>query len=217
MWIYQIADSNIVMSTMLFYYFTNSCASVTLNNPSGQSVLPTYYTQNFGNQWIFGAYSISFTSGTTTVTYTTYTTDTTGTTAATATNVLSINGYAFYDAGSPMWIGKNGSYTDIFYGFIYSFTLWQTAITDFTTAYDTCGAGLGNSCVWNCGLDQYYKSYEDTCENCDASCTDGCVTWGTCAYCIYPGCTSCTDFYSTCTSTALTPCVSPYTYTANYV
>ena len=146
------------------FYFIGSCVSVTLNGPSGESVLPTHYTQNFNNQWIFGAQSISFASGTSTVTYTTYTTDTTGTTAATATNVLSFNGHAFYDAGSSMWIGKYGSYTGTYYGFIYSFTRWQTAITDFTTAYDTCGAGLGNSCVWNCGLDQYYTSYEGTCE-----------------------------------------------------
>ena len=204
MWIYP-QNVYMPMCTVAFYYYAIGYGGITLTNPDGAWYQYTYNVEVLYNQWVFGAYTISFASDTTTVTYTT---------ATAVTSVLSVNGYAFHDSGSLMWIGKYATYAYYYQGFIYSFTLWQTAITSFTSAYDTCGTGLGNSCVTNCGLTQYYNPYEGTCASCDSACTSGCATWGTCAKCQYPGCATCTDFNATCSPTVTSPCNPGYTYSS---
>ena len=119
MWIYP-QNSYMAMCTVAFYYFAIGFGGITLTNPDGAWYQYTYNTEVLYNQWVFGAYTISFASDTTTVTYTT---------ATAVTSVLSVNGYAFHDSGSLMWIGKYSTYAYFYEGFIYSFTLWQTAIT----------------------------------------------------------------------------------------
>ena len=158
-----------------------------------------YFTSN---QWIFEAYMINFVSNTVTLTYTD---------GSSVSNVYSIDGYAYYDIGSLMHIGRYG--TVYFYkGFIYSIAIWQTVITDFSTEYDACGIGLGDSCIWSCSFNKYYNSYENACLTCDSSCTAGCSTWGTCALCQESDCGTCSNFNTTCTSTVPDPCIAGYVF-----
>ena len=175
LWMYP-QNSWFPVCTQRFYTFGLNYAMLVISNYGTDTFMYTYNTQTLYNQWIFSGYSINFVSGTLTISYTFGTT---------VSEVFSINGYALYDPGTLMWIGKYATVAGYnFLGFIYSFALWQTAIDSLTTAYDTCGTGLGGSCIWNSGLTQYYNSYENTYFSCDSGCTSGCSTWGTCNQCL---------------------------------
>ena len=173
-----------------------------LSNPEASWVLLTYSDITTYNVWQFNAYTVDFISDTTIITQTIDTT---------VSNALSVNGYAFYDIVSQVWIAQLYTYSGYSYvGFIYSIIVWQTAIYDFSTEYNVCGSGLAASCLWTCPVTQYYNSFENSCQTCDPSCTSGCSTWGTCSQCLLSSCSSCTNFNATCTSGSGS-CISGYT------
>jgi len=96
-----------------------------------------------------------------------------------------------------------------FVGFIYSFALWQTAITFTPSQYDTCGVGLASTCLQPCDITQYYNPYQAQCASCDNSCTNGCGTWGTCSTCEDLLCSTCISYNIACTADlASIPCIT---------
>ena len=184
------------------YDFTTSSTTycfIQVSNPTDYQMLYTLNSQSILNQWVFQAFSIDFSSNTVTVTYTD---------GSSVYNIFSLDGYAYYDVGSLMWVGK---YSTFYYkGFIYSISIWQTAVTDYSTQFNTCGTDSGDSCIWHCDIGYYYNTYETAYMACDSSCTSGCATWGTCSQCLYPACASCSNFNTTCSSTVASPCVAGY-------
>ena len=53
---------------------------------------------------------------------------------------------------------------------MYSFSLWQSDAVDVSRQFDTCGEGGYSSCLWDCGISQYYNSGFQQCVDCDTSC-----------------------------------------------
>ena len=201
MWIYPQKYSILLYTSALTIYI--GYATIRISNPDDVWSPSSYNFENTYDIWMFSVYAVNFASNTVSMTYTQ---------DETSVSVLSVDGYAFYDPGSLMTIGQYSTYNiQNYQGFIYSITIWQDYVTDLTSHYNICGTGLGSSCIWNCGLTQYYNSYEALYLNCDSSCTDGCAAAGTCTQCLYPGCSSCTDYSSTCTTTNSSPCLSGYT------
>ena len=201
MWVYPKGGAMLLCNNMFSFYRMN--AGIYISNPDGSWFSYTYDINYENDSWIFKAYTLDFVSDTFTLTYTEGTT---------ATKALSVNGYAFYDYPSVMYIGQylTQSYNH-YQGFIYSITIWQRVVTDFSSYYDTCGSGLGSSCLWACDLTQYYNSYEGIYQNCDTGCSTGCRSWGSCSKCQNFNCGSCNSFTtSNCLLLASSPCDSGY-------
>ena len=156
------------------------------------------YTNN--NVWQFNAYSCSFVSETYQITQTVN---------MVQSIIFSINGFTFYDYASRTTIGTS------WVGFLYTITLWQSAITDFSSQYNICGSGLAGSCLWNCDYTDYYSSYYNTCMSCNSACASGFSTWNTCAQCQDLTCSTCTNYNLSCSSTASNPCFSSLTVTSS--
>ena len=173
-----------------------------LSSPEATWALYTFdYVYNY-DVWQFNAYTIDFISDTTLITQTVGTS---------VTNAMTADGYAFYDTISQVWIAQLSTYTAYNYlGFIYSITVWQTAIYDFSSEYNVCGSGEAAACLWSCGVTQYYNAFDNSCQNCETCCSSGCGAWGTCNQCKYASCSSCSDFNGTCTAGA-SECVSGFT------
>ena len=68
MWFYP--KSGMVMSTYNFYFYAGGYGRIYLSNPDEAWYLYTTSYQPYFNQWIFGAYTINFSSNTLTVAYT---------------------------------------------------------------------------------------------------------------------------------------------------
>ena len=185
-------------NTFVLYYL--NYAQIYLSNPyTGLN----FYTNTVSRQynWYFVTYSVNFMSATTSIVISQN---------LYSSTVLSTNGYAFYDTENLLFIGKSSSGESYFNGYLYTVKIWQTAITDFSSAYNTCGTGLGATCLWNCNIGNYYNYYEANCDVCQSSCTTGCSTWGTCNKCLSTTCATCDNFNNTCTQTIVSPCKSSY-------
>ena len=192
-------NGNTLIYTFSFFIHSWEYCSIIASNAIDYVYLSSVSYQSISNAWQFQGYVIDFVSNTLTISYTD---------GSVVNTIRSLDGYAYYDFGSTMLIGTDS--TNYYAGFIYSITIWQTAITDLTSQYDTCGTGLGNYCVWQTGLGYYYNSYENAYVSCETSCTSGCATWGTCAECEYADCTTCTNFNAACTSTGVSQCLAGY-------
>lgn len=98
-------------------------------------------------------------------------------------------------SGSSLILGKSS--TANYNGFIYSISIWNSAITNFAYEYydEPCGVSLINSCLIECPINSYF--YRD-CETCSHSCGTGCVdSRTTCTICKQYLCRLCTSFDST--------------------
>ena len=120
----------------------------------------------------------------------------------------SIAGYVFYDSPGTVRLGY-GSGDKGFVGYIYSFTLWQTAMhRDFQDLISSKPADL-----WNVEFSKYYNYYEKKSMSCDAVCKSGCNVWGHCNQCLSLNCSSCDNFNETCTEDQYVNCLEGYHYT----
>lgn len=185
-----------------FYVSAQGFAYIILQNPQETLTFSTDQYLWWYGHWTFNTYSIEFTSQTTVITqsYNTY-----------VSQVLSINGFALYDYGGLLYIGKSNTYhPDMFKGFLYSFIFWQTIITDFSNHYDICGNGEIDQCIWGCKIDEYYNDYEQICLKCADECATGCSTWGTCQKCVDMKCDYCTSYNEVCVETIIDPCAAGY-------
>ena len=103
-----------------------------------------------------------------------------------------VKGRFFYDTDSYAYVGNYQASS--FFGMIYSITIWQTFINDFSNEYEPCGLGLGITCIGTCGPNHYYSEMEKGCRNCNINCNKGCGTFGTCIQCIQVNCTNCSSY-----------------------
>ena len=119
-------------------------------------VITNNYT-DVSSEWVFMAFSMDFVSDSLTITQTIN---------QASSLVLTVNGYAFYDDNQFVYIGKSQWANNYWNGFLFTLTVWQTAITDFSSVYNTCGTGLEGSCLWNCSVSTFYNEYTTSCMNC---------------------------------------------------
>ena len=204
-WIWASADGKFYLNGQLKLY-SNSCASLQLSSPADIKWILSGRCVSNPSKWAFNQISVGFSSSTTTITMLIN---------QAVSTAISISGFAFYqDATQKLQIGAFDGTG--FEGFLYRFTLWQTDSVDTSREYNVCGNGLAASCLWNCDINYYYNPYLQACANCDASCTEGCATWGTCSQCLQSSCSTCTDFNATCTQDLpLGQCFQSLTFTAS--
>ena len=103
-----------------------------------------------------------------------------------------IKGYVFSDRNTTIYIG-NYNQTN-FLGMIYTLTIWQTYITNFTFVNQPCGLNQGLNCLFNCSQNSYYSSFENKCQDCLSNCPYGCSTYGKCSQCFIKNCTNCSSY-----------------------
>ena len=122
--------------------------------------------------------------------------------------IYSISGYAFYDSPGTVKLGY-GSGDKGFVGFIYSFSLWQTAIfEEFQDFISSKPADL-----WNVEFGKFYNYYEKESMNCDSACKSGCNVWGHCNQCVSLNCSFCDNLNETCIEDQNVQCLEGYQYT----
>lgn len=108
--------------------------------------------------------------------------------------VYSFQGLFLSDYYGPIGIGNyagNG-----FEGFIYSFTLWQTCIDDFSAFLNPCGEQLSKSCFWNCTLSEFYASDLKICINSTTDSGLADIYSGKSGQCAQFNCTKCESYSS---------------------
>ncbi|CAG9335952.1 unnamed protein product [Blepharisma stoltei] len=135
--------------------------------------------------WVYISFVASFSSSTISTTIVPYLNNSPQTSITTTQ-------YIYRDAaGNSIYLGQNS--LSKFVGYIYQFTLWNVAVSNFNTQYSDqiCGSGAVASCLWACSLTQWMNGATIT--NCD-SCPCGCVRSGSCNVCFDPLCSICTGF-----------------------
>ncbi|CAG9329647.1 unnamed protein product [Blepharisma stoltei] len=182
LWIYVISAGDILQKQTRLSFSSSGVVKATLENPSQSTTSATTTALSAFSGWTYLSFTITYTSGATTITA--YKNGSAGTT-------LSNTAYIFRDAGSDyLYIGKSSSSN--FSGFIYYFSLWNTAITDFSSKFSVpCGTSLVTSCLWSCTIAQYYAS--SSCASCSCSGL-GCRRAGSCNICYDPLCSQCSGF-----------------------
>ena len=124
----------------------------------------------------------------------------------------SVDGFALYDIPSPLYLGSYPS-TDNQQAFIYSFQLWNTALSATQVSsiqtIALCPAVPISNCLIKCSQTTYYNEYMYACMACPSACVNGCTRWDSCNFCSNMLCTQCTDFFSACTPDASIACISP--------
>ena len=117
--------------------------------------------------------------------------------------LVSFNGYAFYDDESEILIEPTIPVT------IYRLILYPYPSNDLSLEASICNNLPYKS---NCLLIIYINTYNNTKQNylrpCEEECIYGCRTWGTCNICKNITCSECIDFSSECQeNTLLNPCL----------
>ncbi|CAG9312389.1 unnamed protein product [Blepharisma stoltei] len=137
------------------------------------------------SNWIYISFITSFSPSTITTTIVPYLNNSPKT-------PTTISQYIYRDgANNVIILGKSSSST--FLGYIYWFTLWNVAVSDFNTQYsdEICDPGEISNCLWTCPLSQWMNHATPT--NCN-SCSNGCVRSISCNVCDDPLCSQCTGF-----------------------
>ncbi|CAG9312392.1 unnamed protein product [Blepharisma stoltei] len=189
MWVWILSDSGDILTNSSGYKITiSSSGSMTIvleSNIESMTTVMTAVLNPSNSAWVYISFIISFSPSTssTTIAPSLNNSPQTSTTS---------NGYIYRDAVSnALILGKSSSSN--FFGYIYQFTLWNVAVSNFNTQYSDqiCGAGAINSCLWTCPLSQWMNEVTPT--NCN-SCTNGCVRNESCNVCEDPLCSVCTGF-----------------------
>ncbi|OMJ79754.1 hypothetical protein SteCoe_20140 [Stentor coeruleus] len=178
-----------------FISFADTHMEITLRSPNMCIIVTSSKIVNLPQQWVYSAIAVDVTGDITTIT---------PIANGFASTANSISGYFYYDDPNTIRIGL------FLKGFIYSLTLWQTAIYDFTGVINEIN---DLSYLWECLLDQYYNDYEQKFMSCQIECTLGCATWGTCRQCLYPACDFCSNYDILCDRITYTPCLPDFYYT----
>jgi hypothetical protein len=146
------------------------------------------------NTWQYAAMTVDFIDYRTVITMTN------------STNVLalySLDGMVFYNYQSISNIWP--------WGFLYSITIWQTAVYDFSAQVAVCGVGLGTSCFSVCNQTSFYDPYQGICVNMQTSLTSiSCGVWGTQNLCVLDQCGVCSDDQLPCFINGTNRCVSGF-------
>jgi hypothetical protein len=194
LWFYSTGNTVGVMCKESVIINANGTMGISLSNYSYTQTFLSNNSQTVAlNQWIFLAFSVNLASTVTIITQN-YN--------QAVSITLAVDNLPFYDSVAPTFLGHcSNSYYN---GFLYSVFIWQTSITDFTSAYFICGGNQAASCLWNCSINYYEDA--SLCSNCDSSCTAGCVRNSDCRLCADSLCDICSDFTAnsciSCTSNA---------------
>ena len=183
LWVLATTDGQVYANGSLILY-SNSCASLYLFDYSDAKWVSSGQCVSGNAEWIFIQLSVGFSSSAASITISIN---------QAVSSYVSFSGYAFYDYWSSYPKIGNG-----FVGFIYRFTIWQTDHVATDSQYDVCGGGLAASCLWTCNYGYFYNDNLQACIGCDASCSQLCSTFGTCAPCAESSCSTCTNFNATC-------------------
>lgn len=193
------ANSQVLFSKTTYKILATGLVSITLSNEEDTFTHYSYCeTLEVQNKWTFLAASLDFISEITILTLTINTESST---------TLSIPGMAFYDIKDTfVWIGSDvQGLGDFFQGFLYSFSLWQNYITDFSDQLDML-KNIEELKIHDCDIDFYYNDYYQKCISCDGLCDKGCRTWSSCILCSDLSCPSCLSFDEKCSIGVIDNC-----------
>ena len=92
---------------------------------------------------------------------------------------------------------------DGYTGFIYKICVYQYIPDILPINPEDCGKGYcdicaEDTCLIDCGLNQYLDKHQKHCVDCDG-CTEGCMRSTNCTNCLSPTCAECPEEYGTCT------------------
>jgi hypothetical protein len=186
-WIYNFDGYNFYASNGMFSACPGGYARLQLMNSQDRYTFTTAVAGGSSHVWVFMAYVVCYQNSMTTITMVVN---------LQTTVVLSQSFFAFYDSSQGFYLGRLG--TDYYNGFMYSFTLWQSAISDFSTEYNVCGSGQANTCLWSCGIGTYFDGSRYS--PCNSSCISGCYRGSDCNLCASPLCSNCSSIAGSCTS-----------------
>ncbi|CAG9314446.1 unnamed protein product [Blepharisma stoltei] len=183
-WIYVITAGDILQKQARLSFSSAGVLTATLENPSQTTAIVSTTALSAFSGWTYLSFTIIYTSGSTTITA--YKDGAAGTT-------LSSAAYLYRDAASDfLYLGKSSS-SSTFAGFIYYFSLWNAAITDFSSSFTIpCSTSLDISCLWSCPIGQYYAT--SSCTSCNSCGSMGCRRAVSCNICADPLCAQCTGF-----------------------
>ena len=85
-----------------------------------------------------------------------------------------------------------------FSGLIYKIRILQEVDTTIIGDDDICKDSFAGGCLWDCNHDQYWDG--SSCQNCDGSCSMGCVRAGDCNLCNDQLCAECSSFEPGCSN-----------------
>ncbi|CAG9330128.1 unnamed protein product [Blepharisma stoltei] len=185
LWIYVITSGDILQKQNSFLFNSSGSLTATLDNFTMSAVTALTLPLSEFSGWTYLSFTILFAEGVTTITV--YKNGATGQKA-------NPGNYLYREPSSDLlYIGKSAS-NSTFSGFIYQFSLWNIAITDFSTKLlIPCGTSLDTSCLWSCPISHYYN--ESSCVLCPSTCTHiGCRTENSCNLCDDPFCSKCSGF-----------------------
>ncbi|CAG9312411.1 unnamed protein product [Blepharisma stoltei] len=189
MWVWILSGSGDILTNSSGYKITISASGVMtiiLESIAETTTTVTTAALNPSNSaWVYISFIVSFSSATTSTTIVPYLNN------SPQASVTS-SGYIYRDAINNYLILGKSSLTN-FLGYIYQFTLWNAAVSNFNTQYSDqiCGTGAVANCLWTCPLSQWMNGATPT--NCN-SCTNGCVRNVSCNVCFDPLCSVCTGF-----------------------
>ncbi|OMJ94770.1 hypothetical protein SteCoe_1949 [Stentor coeruleus] len=192
-------NSQILFSKTTYKIYSTGLVSITLSNEEDSFSHYSYCeTSEPPNEWTFLAVSLNFISETTILTLTIN---------SKSSTTLSIPGMVFYDNKNTFaWIGSNTEGSGNFYqGFLYTFSLWQSYITDFSYKLNIL-QDIKSLSIQNCDIDFYYNDYYKKCMSCDDLCNKGCRTWNSCNLCSKLNCFNCLSFDEKCSNVANNNC-----------
>ncbi|CAG9335958.1 unnamed protein product [Blepharisma stoltei] len=212
-WVWILSGSGDILANSSGYKITisaNGVLTIILENRLEATTTVTTAALNPSNSaWVYISFATSFSSSTLSTTIVPYLNNSPKTSITT-------NQYIYRDAtNNAIILGKSSSSN--FLGYIYQFTLWNVAVSNFNTQYSDqiCGTGATASCLWTCPLSQWMDGATPT--NCN-SCTNGCVRNVSCDVCFDPLCSVCTGFLTgLCTQCVSNASGTPCTCNAGYV
>ncbi|CAG9335154.1 unnamed protein product [Blepharisma stoltei] len=184
-WIYVITNGDWLekQNQYLVLYSTGDIRAK-MENPTQTTSVQTLSSGTTLNNWNYLSFTFEYTSDLTNIRI-----------YLNGASILSspISNYIFRDLSTTsLMIGKSSS--SGFVGFINSFRLWNTPISDFSSSINSaCGTGQGYTCLWSCDLSHYYGGASYTACN---SCSKGCVRASTCNICDDLLCSVCSGFGS---------------------
>ncbi|CAG9335174.1 unnamed protein product [Blepharisma stoltei] len=181
-WIYVIIDGSWMQKSILINYSSLGSFTIRLQLWNNTNIPVTLSSSGLLNTWKYlSVTSIYYLGQTTLAIYMN----------GAALSSLLVPDRIFRDsATSTITIGKSS--TSGFVGFVRSFQMWNTPITDFSS-YINAACGSGSACLWSCDLSHYYDGAN--CVSCN-SCSLGCVRGNTCNICYDLLCLKCTGFDS---------------------
>jgi hypothetical protein len=177
-WVYYqpVSTYNFLWSSNMLRITTTSFANILMSNAEDSIRRWSYEAYANYHIWFFEAFTVDFVNQTTTV-------------------ICSENGYAFYHITENTYIGRYYAGGYFMPGFLYSLTMWQTAITDFSSVYHNCGSAAPGSCLNTCSVGFFYAG-NSMCAACPTGCSSTCVSATICDLCNMTLCTQCSGFYT---------------------